>query len=113
MIAGTPYYFSPEQARGEPLDGRSDIYSLGCVLYEMLAGTPPFTGPVESLVHQHLSVEPQPVTNFRPAAPVAVAAVLMRALAKTPQERFPSGAALVQAVEQAWNLEPGCPGDER
>ncbi len=90
MAIGTPQYMSPEQAAGEKsLDGRSDLYSLACVLYEMLGGQPPFTGPtVESVVHQHMIVEAQPVTNLRPAVPAAVAAALQRALAKQPADRF-------------------------
>jgi serine/threonine-protein kinase len=90
MAIGTPAYMSPEQAAGsKELDGRSDLYSLGCVLYEMLAGQPPFTGPtVESVVHQHLAVEPHSITSLRPAVPAEVAAALQRALAKTPADRF-------------------------
>ncbi len=87
---GTPAYMSPEQAAGEQdLDGRSDLYALGCVLYEMLAGQPPFSGATaEVLVRQHITVEAPPVTNYRPAVPAAVAAALQRALAKTPADRF-------------------------
>ena len=90
MSIGTPSYMSPEQAAGErELDGRSDLYALACVLYEMLGGQPPFTGPsVESVVHQHLTVEPPSITNLRPTVPAAVAAALRRALAKTPADRF-------------------------
>ncbi len=90
LAVGTPAYMSPEQAAGSRnLDGRSDLYALACVLYEMLAGQPPFTGPtVESIVHQHLAVEPPEVTRLRPAVPAAVAAALQRALAKTPADRF-------------------------
>jgi len=90
LAIGTPSYMSPEQAAGEKvLDGRSDLYSLACVLYEMLAGEPPFTGPtVESIVHQHLTVEPRAITAIRPVVPAEVAAALSRALSKTPADRF-------------------------
>ena len=88
---GTPAYMSPEQASGDELDGRSDLYALGCVTYEMLAGQPPFTGPtVESLIHQHLVAPPPLVTQMRSAVPAAVAEAVQRALAKNPADRFVS-----------------------
>ena len=101
LSIGTPTYMSPEQAGGDPqLDGRSDLYSLGCVLYEMLCGQPPFTGPtVESVVHQHLAVEAPPVTNLRPAVPASLAVVLGRALAKSPADRFYPIAHFAEALE--------------
>ncbi|HEX9562893.1 MAG TPA: protein kinase [Gemmatimonadaceae bacterium] len=100
VAVGTPAYMSPEQAAGEQsLDGRSDLYSLGCVVYEMLAGQPPFTGPtVESVVHQHLVAEARPITQIRPAVPAGVAAVLQRALAKNPADRFNPVAQFVDAI---------------
>ena len=81
---------SPEQATGEQnLDGRSDQYALGCVLYEMLAGHPPFTGAtMESMVRQHLTLEPPDITDLRPAVPVYVVEALGRVLSKTPADRF-------------------------
>ncbi len=89
LAVGTPVYMSPEQASGDEVDGRSDLYALGCVLYEMLGGQPPFTGATaESLVHQHVMVEPPPITNLRPAVPAPVVATLSRALAKAPADRF-------------------------
>jgi len=89
LAVGTPAYMSPEQAAGSAdLDGRSDLYSLGCVLYEMLAGHPPFTGPPERLIRQHLVAEPPAITTIRPAVPQQVAAALARALSKTPADRF-------------------------
>ncbi len=90
IALGTPQYMSPEQAAGDrEIDGRSDLYGLGCVLYEMLAGEPPFTGPtVQSVLHQHLAAEPRPVTQLRPAVPPAIAAALSRALAKTSADRW-------------------------
>ena len=90
LTVGTPGYMSPEQASGEAeLDGRSDLYSLACVVYEMLAGQPPFTGAtVESVIRQHLTVDPPPITQFRPAVPAAVSDALTRALSKAPADRF-------------------------
>jgi len=103
IAVGTPAYMSPEQAAGSrDLDGRSDLYSLGCVLYEMLAGVPPFAGTTaESLAHQHLNVSPRPVTELRPAVPAAVAAALQRALAKTPADRFNPTAQFGEALGPA------------
>ncbi|HEV8122806.1 MAG TPA: protein kinase [Gemmatimonadales bacterium] len=90
MSVGTPTYMSPEQATGDrDIDGRSDLYSLGCVLYEMLAGQPPFSGAtIDVLVRQHIMTAPPPVTQFRPAVPPSVADALARALAKVPADRF-------------------------
>ncbi|MGD2122675.1 MAG: serine/threonine-protein kinase [Gemmatimonadota bacterium] len=87
---GTPAYMSPEQAAGEQgLDGRSDQYALGCVLFEMLAGHPPFTGAqVEAVLRQHLTEEPPSVTKARPTVANAVARVINRALAKSPADRY-------------------------
>ena len=106
VTLGTPAYMSPEQAAGsKDLDGRSDLYSLGCVLYEMLAGQPPFTGPtVESVVHQHLAAEPRPVTVLRTTVPRALAWALTRALAKAPADRFRTMAEFAAALS---------PGGER
>jgi serine/threonine-protein kinase len=87
---GTPAYMSPEQAAGErEVDGRTDLYSLGCVLYEMLGGQPPFTGPsMPSIIRQHLVAEPRPIATLRPTVPAPVWAALERALAKNPADRF-------------------------
>ena len=97
---GTPVYMSPEQAAGsQDLDGRSDLYSLGCVLHEMLAGEPPFTGvTVEAVIQQHLTAEPPTITSIRPAVPGEIVNVLARALAKTPADRFSPVGQFVEAI---------------
>jgi serine/threonine-protein kinase len=97
---GTPAYMSPEQAMGgDPVDERSDLYSLACVLFEMLSGRPPFIGPTaESVVHQHLTLEPPLVTALRPSVPEAQARALNRALAKAPADRFSTMSQFVAAL---------------
>ena len=99
MALGTPAYMSPEQAAGSRVvDGRSDEYSLGCVLYEMLAGVPPFVAPTaENLVYQHLSLTPRPVTELRPTVPAPVAGALTKALAKAPADRYATTAEFAAA----------------
>jgi serine/threonine-protein kinase len=88
-IVGTAQYLSPEQARGAPVDPRSDIYSLGVVLYEMLTGKVPFSGdtPVE-IAMKHLSQVPEPPSKLREGIPHDLDAVVMRALAKDPEQRY-------------------------
>src|SRR5256712_4308721 len=99
IAIGTPGYMSPEQAMGsERVDGRSDLYSLACVLYEMLAGEPPFTGPsAESVARQHVAAPAPHVSVMRPVPP-AVDQAIVRALAKTPADRFATAAEFVEAL---------------
>jgi eukaryotic-like serine/threonine-protein kinase len=99
LAVGTPAYMSPEQASGErDLDGRSDQYSLACVLYEMLAGHPPFTGKSRSVMAQHVAEPPPPLRIARPEVPLAIEQVLLRALAKDPAARFPRVSAFSEAL---------------
>ncbi len=100
---GTPAYMSPEQASGEPaIDGRSDVYSLGCVLYEMLAGQAPYTGPTAQAVILKRFTDPAPsVRRLRPGVPSAVEDALAKALAMVPDERFASAAAFAAALTGA------------
>jgi beta-lactam-binding protein with PASTA domain len=90
-IVGTAQYLSPEQARGAPVDARSDLYSLGIVLYEMLTGEVPYTGdaPVE-IAMKHLTAVPDPPSTLRPDIPHDFDAIVMRALAKDPEQRYGS-----------------------
>jgi serine/threonine-protein kinase len=87
-VLGTAPYMSPEQAMGNPADARSDIYSLGCVLYEMLTGRPPFMAEVSAAVlHQHVRVAPKPPRELNPAIPPALDALVLQMLAKNPADR--------------------------
>jgi serine/threonine protein kinase/Tfp pilus assembly protein PilF len=105
---GTPAYMSPEQAGAEAdIDGRSDVYSLGCVLYEMLAGQAPFAGPsVQSILARHQLDPVPPVRTVRSTVPGALEQVVMRALAKVPADRFPTAGAFAEALEAAARAEP-------
>lgn len=100
MVVGTPQYMSPEQASGEKVDGRSDQYSLGCALYEMLSGKPPFVGPTPLAVLARHSAEPVPsLRAVRQSVPLGVEAAIMRAMAKRPEDRFPSIREFLSALE--------------
>jgi serine/threonine-protein kinase len=103
LAIGTPAYMSPEQATGGTnLDGRSDLYSLACVIYEMLAGEPPHTGPTAQAVIARQQCEtPRSIVVLRPAVPAAVEAVLMKALAKAPADRFTSVSEFAKALTEA------------
>jgi serine/threonine-protein kinase len=98
VAVGTPVYMSPEQAAGEEIDTRSDLYALGVVAYEMLTGHPPFQGPHRVVVSKHIAERPVPVERLRPETPDNLAAAVMRALEKQPAERWQSGEELRQAV---------------
>jgi eukaryotic-like serine/threonine-protein kinase len=101
-IIGTAAYFSPEQAKGEPVDARADLYSTGVVLYELLTGRPPFRGdsPV-AVAYQHVSETPVPPSELNEAVPRGLDAVVLRALAKDPFQRYPDAAAFRDALGAA------------
>lgn len=90
MAIGTPAYMSPEQARGhQDVDGRSDLYALGCVLYEMLTGEPPFSGlSPEAVMQRHLHEAPRPLSELRPGLTPELSGAVLRALAKRPEDRY-------------------------
>jgi eukaryotic-like serine/threonine-protein kinase len=92
-VIGTAQYLSPEQARGEGVDARSDVYSLGCLLYELVTGAPPFTGdsPV-SVAYQHVREDPRLPSSINPAIPPELDAIVMKAMAKNPANRYQSAA---------------------
>src|SRR5947208_3304926 len=99
VTLGTATYMSPEQATGDQLDGRSDIYSLGCVLYEMLAGEPPYTGPTAQAIIAKRFSEPIPhVRTLRDTVSEPVAQALHKALAKAPVDRFATAADMAAAL---------------
>jgi serine/threonine-protein kinase len=100
MVVGTPAYMSPEQgAAGSDIDGRSDEYSLACVLYEMLVGQPPFTGPnSQAILARHSFDSVSPPSIVRNTVPDTVERALLRALAKAPVDRYPTMASFVEAL---------------
>jgi serine/threonine-protein kinase len=99
IAVGTPQYMSPEQATGGQADSRADIYALGCVLYEMLAGEPPFTGRTPQAVMAKRMLEPVPhVRTLRDTVPDALQQVLTKALARSPADRFQSAGEVARAL---------------
>ncbi len=119
-VVGTAQYLSPEQARGEVVDARSDLYSTGCLLYELLTGQPPFTGEsAVSVAYQHVSETPRPASLIAPDIPDSIDRVVMKSLAKRRDERYQSAAEFREDLLSAargegvdapsvtsWNLKP-------
>jgi eukaryotic-like serine/threonine-protein kinase len=103
LAIGTPAYMSPEQATGDQaLDHRSDLYSLGCVLYEMLAGEPPFGGPTAQVILARVLTEaPRPLRSIRPGVPPVIEKIVAEAIARAPADRYPSVADFSRELEAA------------
>jgi predicted RNase H-related nuclease YkuK (DUF458 family) len=108
LSLGTPHYMSPEQATAErEIDGRSDVYALGCVLYEMLVGEPPHTGPTaQAIIAKIITEDPQPPSVRRPMVPPNVDGAVRKALAKLPADRFATAADFSRALGDASYAAP-------
>ena len=103
-VPGTPEYMSPEQAQGNvPIDGRSDVYSLACMAYEMISGRPPFSGGPRLVFMRHISAEPMPLGCRMPTVPHGLSAAVSRALAKEPARRFATAGAFIAAMRAGCN----------
>ena len=115
LTLGTPTYMSPEQAAADlAIDGRSDIYSLGCVLYEMLAGEPPFTGPsARVIIARHVQEPPPDVRVVRVELPAQITRLLQKMLAKAPASRFESADSLARALADPTDATIAEPGRRR
>ena len=107
---GTPAYLAPEQIEGGSVDGRADVYSLGCLLYECLTGETPFArGSRLAVAWAHLEEEPPSASERRPELPEAIDAVIRKAMAKEPEDRYTTCAALISAAEEALGLRRSPP----
>ena len=101
-VIGTAHYLSPEQARGEHVDARSDVYSAGCMLYELLTGGPPFAGDTAvAVAYQHVREDPVPPSRLEPDVPASVDAIVLKAMAKNPANRYQTAADMRADVERA------------
>ncbi|WP_424637071.1 protein kinase domain-containing protein [Embleya sp. AB8] len=100
-IMGTPQYFSPEQAFGHPASTRSDLYSVGCLLHELLVGVPPFDGGTAvHIAYRHMREDPTPPSAYRPDLPGAIDDLVLHALRKDPQERFDTAGRMRESVRR-------------
>ncbi|MTE19940.1 protein kinase [Streptomyces sp. TRM43335] len=105
MVMGTPQYLSPEQALGKTVDARSDLYATGCMLYELLALRPPFTGETPlSVVYQHVQDDPVPPSEVSDAVPPELDGLVMRSLAKDPDDRFQTAEEMRGLVQYALRM---------
>ena len=106
-VIGTAQYLSPEQARGERADARSDIYATGCLLYELLTGRPPFVGdsPV-SVAYQHVREDPVPPSQLDPEIPPVCDAIVLKALAKNPENRYQTAGEMREDIDRALSGRP-------
>jgi hypothetical protein len=106
-IFGTPHFISPEQARGEPVDSRSDIYSLGATLYRLLAGRTPFAGEtVKDILAAQVGEEPTPLRELNPDCSPELAAIVARCMRKAPGDRYPSATDLLRDLERLGQANP-------
>jgi serine/threonine protein kinase len=106
-VIGTAQYLSPEQARGEQVDPRCDVYSTGCLLYELLTGTPPFTGDsAVAIAYQHVREDPIPPSRVNPDVSPAIDAIVLKAMAKNPANRYQSAAEMREDIERALSGVP-------
>ncbi|MGH2663399.1 MAG: Stk1 family PASTA domain-containing Ser/Thr kinase [Actinomycetota bacterium] len=107
IILGTASYLSPEQARGQAVDARSDIYSLGCVLFEMLTGQVPFTGDsAMAVAYQHVNENPEPPSRMRDDVPAELDEIVMTAMAKDPGHRYPTAGEFRKALLTTAGTDP-------
>jgi serine/threonine-protein kinase len=109
-VIGTAHYLSPEQARGEMVDGRSDVYSAGCVLYELVTGQPPFTGdsPV-AVAYQHVEQAPRPPSALNPLISPVLDAVVLKAMSKNPADRYQSAGGMRADLVRVLSGQPSAP----
>ncbi len=107
QVIGTAQYLSPEQARGERVDARSDLYSTGCLLYELLTGRPPFTGdsPV-AIAYQHVKEDPVPPSRVDPEVPAWADAIVLKAMQKDPADRYQSAGEMRNDIQRALSGAP-------